>query len=112
MTLPKVGDVIKLSWDIVLRTVTSIITVNNDKEIWFDTGTYILESNLINNPNSWVILPKLINWAGWEGEYTIPDFNTEGMPDAPCEHQYKEYVGLIERFEYCVTCDHKRYPST
>jgi hypothetical protein len=30
------------------------------------------------------------------------------MLPPPCQHEYKEYVGLTERFEYCAKCDARR----
>jgi hypothetical protein len=30
------------------------------------------------------------------------------MAEAPCDHSFKPYVGLVEKYEYCTKCDHKR----
>lgn len=30
------------------------------------------------------------------------------FPIPTCQHEYKQYVGLTESFNYCVKCDHKR----
>lgn len=50
---------------------------------------------------------------------TMPAPNTEGIKQMfntppivtdplPCSHKWREYIGLMERFEYCEVCDEKR----
>jgi len=37
-------------------------------------------------------------------------YNTplEQNPCATCTHKWREYVGIMDRFEYCEICDEKR----
>lgn len=67
-------------------------TLNN----WDDQGTYYL------NLDSYIeMITKHV-----ELERVIPiNF---GILEEDCVHDYKEYVGLMERYFYCVKCDEKK----
>lgn len=53
--------------------------------------------------------------AGWVGklypsghtEATCDTCSGEGFFEEECTHKYTAYVGLMERFEYCIYCDEK-----
>lgn len=47
--------------------------------------------------------------AGEDWVWRLPP----STPSAPagCQHEWKEYVGLVEKYNYCTKCDAKDFGS-
>lgn len=47
-------------------------------------------------------------WRGFYQGYVVPDTAREITRADICDHEYKQYVGLTESYEYCIHCDIKK----
>lgn len=87
-------------------------TLNN----WDDQGTYYFNSQdfiketLLNHVETEnvvpIVFPKDYQKLYSEFEKSLPGYFN--IIEEDCVHDYKEYVGLMERYFYCVKCDEKK----
>lgn len=52
-----------------------------------------------------------MDWADWEeiwGGPNIKDTKKEVDKEKGCQHEFVEYQGLFEQYEYCKKCDERK----
>ena len=47
-------------------------------------------------------------YTDWMLNTEIDFSRVEPVTAQQCQHEYKLYTGLVEQFEYCIKCDHKK----
>lgn len=77
-----------------------------------DTKNRVSELGLPNSVKSfddWLKENRAFENAELTKYYNGEHYNTPvTLPELECEHEFKEYIGLTQRYNYCVKCDLKR----
>lgn len=56
----------------------------------------------------WSYTPKTLSFDELANKFLPPISPLEDASKKICTHEWKQYTGLIDQFDYCIHCDEKR----